>query len=161
MHATLDDRALAGLLPGTWAVAATNFPMWLTGERLEPTFSYELIGDDPLVLADDVAYRTADGEQKHIVGRDTWNHEGFTRRGKGRLRLFASHWAVTGASEDGSVVAIHFSRSLATPGGIDILVREGVHHPELRAMIARSTEQFGLSPEEFGSLSWLAPGPRG
>lgn len=159
MRATLDDRALADLLPGTWSVAATNFPIWLTGERREPTFSYELLATEPLVLADDVAYLTAEGAEKHIIGSNTRAHEGFTWRGKGWLRFFASHWTVTGASDDATIAAIHFSRSIATPAGIDILVRAGVHHPELRAMIARSTDQFGLSPEDFASLSWLAPGP--
>jgi hypothetical protein len=159
MHATLDDHALAELLPGTWSVAATNFPMWLTGERRDPTFRYETITTSPLTLADDVAYVTPEGEQKHILGVDRWHNDGFTWRGKGLLRLFASHWTVTGASEDGTVAAIHFTRSIATPAGIDILVRADVHHPELRAMIAGSTERFGLSLEDFASLSWLAPGP--
>jgi hypothetical protein len=161
MRSTLDDQALADLLPGTWTVAATNFPMWLTGERREPIFTYELLATAPLTLADDVAYLTPEGEEKHILGRDRWAHEGFTWRGKGILRLFASHWAVAGVSDDRTVAAIHFTRSIGTPAGIDILVRAGVHHPELRAMIAGDTERFGLTPEDFASLSWLAPGPKG
>jgi hypothetical protein len=161
MRATLDETSLAELLPGSWTVAATNFPMWLGGKRQRPTFRYELISTSPLVLSDDVSFVTADGIEKHIVGRNRWAHGGFRWRGKGRLRPFASHWAVTGASEDGSVLALHFSRSIATPSGIDIIVREGVEHPELRALIAGSTEEFGLSPEDFASLSWLAPIVRG
>jgi hypothetical protein len=161
MRATLDESILAELLPGSWKVAATNFPMWLRGERRDPTFTYELIATGPLTLADDVSYVTPEGLEKHIVGRDRWAHGGFVWRGKGWLRLFASHWAVTGASDDGSVLALHFSRSIATPAGIDIIVREGSEHPELRAMIAGSTHQFGLSPEDFASLSWLVPAPRG
>lgn len=159
MQATLDEDTLARILPGVWTVAATNFPMWLTGERLSPRFSYELVGEHPLVLSDDVSYLTAEGEQKHILGQDTWRDDEFTWRGKGLLKLFASHWAVSGVSPDGSIAVIHFSKSLATPEGIDIVVREGTEVPELRATVARATEEFGLTPEGFGSLTWLTGSP--
>ena len=154
MGATLDQRTLADLLPGTWSVAATNFPMWLAGDKLDPTFSYELVSTEPLVLSDDVAYLEA-GEQKHVLGHDTWRGDEFVWRGRRLLRLVASHWSVTGMSDDGTIAVIRFSKSLATPAGVDIIVREGVEHPELRATIAHATEEFGLSPEEFGSLTWF------
>lgn len=155
MHETLDEASLAELLPGTWTIAATNFPMWLTGERLEPSFSYGLISDSPLVLSDEVSYLTAEGEPKSIIGQDTWRHDEFVWRGKGLLKVAKSHWHVSGSSEDGNVVAIQFSKSLATPAGIDIIVREGADVLEVRAMIARDTDRYGLSPEQFGSLTWL------
>ena len=159
MGATLDHRTFADVLPGTWTIAATNFPMWLVGDKIDPKFTYELISSDPLVLSDDVSYVQVDGDEpqeKHILGQDTWNGEEFVWRGRKLLRLFASHWSVSGMSDDGSIAVIRFSKSLATPAGVDVIVREGVHHPELRAMIAYATEEFGLSPEEFGSLTWLA-----
>ncbi|CAN5263371.1 hypothetical protein BH09ACT5_BH09ACT5_09650 [soil metagenome] len=154
MGATLDQRTLADLLPGTWTVAATNFPMWPTGEKLEPRFTYELVSDEPLVLSDDVAF-LEDGEEKHILGQDTWHGDEFVWRGRRLLRLFASHWSVAGMSDDGTIAVIRFSKSLATPAGVDVLVRDGTLHPELRAMIAHASEEFGLTPEEFGSLTWL------
>lgn len=157
MAAQLDSRALAELLPGTWRVAATNFPMWLAGGKREPRFTYSLISEEPLVLSDDVAY-TEGGEEKHVLGQDSWRGDRFVWRGRRLLKLVASHWEVTGASDDGSVAVIRFSKSLATPSGVDVLVREGTQHPELRAMIAHATEEFGLTPEEFGSLTWLTTG---
>ena len=157
MAATLDEDILASVLPGRWSIAATNFPMWLKGDRTEPHFSYELLAQHPLVLSDDVSYLDAEGELKHIIGTDTFAWDEFRWRGKGLLRFFASHWSVSGISPDGSVAVIRFSKSLATPAGIDIIVREGTEVPELRAMIARTTEAFGLSPEDFGSLTWLVP----
>ena len=155
MHATLDESTLAAVLPGNWVVAATNFPMWLTGEYLGPRLAYEVIGEHPLALSHDVSYITAEGEEKHMVGRDTWDHDGFRRRGKGLLGAFGSRWIVSGVSADGAIAVIHLAKSLATPSGIDVLVREGAQVPELRATVARATEEFGLSPEDFGSLSWL------
>lgn len=157
MQAKPDEETLAKVLPGSWRIAATNFPMWLTGERHSPRFSYELLGEHPLVLSDDVSYFTAEGEEKHVLGQDTFAHDEFSWRGKKLLRLFVSRWSVSGVSEDGSIAVIHFSKSLATPAGIDIIVRDGVETPELRATIARATEEFGLSPEDFGSLTWLQP----
>ena len=158
MPATLDDTTLAEILPGTWVIAATNFPMWLHGNRTEPRFAYEIVGRDPLVLSDEVSYVNAEGEAKKIIGKDTWRGDEFTWRGKGLLSLFASHWSIGGVSDDGTIAAIRFTKSLATPAGIDIVVREGSHNPELRAIIARGTEEFGLSPEDLGSLTWL-PAP--
>lgn len=154
MGALLDQRTLADLLPGTWTIAATNFPMWLTGDKLKPTFTYELVSDDPLVLSDDVGY-VQEGEEKHILGQDTWRGDEFVWRGRKLLRLFASHWSVAGISDDGTIAVIRFSKSLATPAGVDIIVRSGTQHPELRAMIAHATEEFGLTPEDFGSLTWF------
>ncbi len=158
MGATLDQRTLADVLPGTWTIQATNFPMWLTGERVEPRFTYGLVSEQPLVLSDDVSYVEGD-EEKHILGQDIWNGEEFVWRGRKLLRLFASHWSVAGISEDGTIAVVRFSKSLATPSGVDVIVREGKRHPELRATIAHATEEFGLSPEEFGSLTWLAAAP--
>lgn len=155
MGATLDQGALAELLPGTWTIEATNFPMWLTRGKLEPRFTYGLVSEQPLVLSDDVSYLEAD-EEKHILGQDTWNGEEFVWRGRKLLRLFASHWSVAGMSDDGTIAVVRFSKSLATPSGVDVIVREGTRHPELRATIAHATEEFGLTPEEFGSLTWLA-----
>jgi len=156
MHSALDERTTAELLPGTWFIAATNFPMWLSGERREPRFTYELLSTDPLVLGDEVTYLTAEGEPKRIVGKDTWKHDEFVWRGKGLLKPFASHWHIAGAADDGTVLVIRFAQSLATPAGIDIVVREGTTHPELRKAVARDTDAFGLSPEEFASLTWIA-----
>jgi len=158
MGATLDQRTLADLLPGTWTIQATNFPMWLTGEKLEPRFTYDLVSEQPLVLSDDVSYVEGD-EEKHILGQDTWSGDGFVWRGRKLLRLFASRWTVAGMSDDGTIAVIHFSKSLATPSGVDVIVRDGTAHPELRATIAHATEEFGLTPEEFGSLTWLAAAP--
>ena len=159
MHETPDDHDLAELLPGSWTVAATNLPLWLSGAGRDVRLSYELVSSDPLVLATGVSYRTPEDAEKSIVGRDTWRHDGFVRRGSGLRRMFTSRWTVSGTSEDGTVLAARYRKSRSVPAGVDVMVREGTDHPELRAMVARSTERFGLTPEDFASLSWLAPGP--
>lgn len=132
--------------------------MWLTGEKTEPRFTYGLVSEEPLVLSDDVGY-VEDGEEKHILGQDTWRGDEFVWRGRKVLKLVASHWSVAGMSDDGSIAIIRFSKSLLTPSGVDIIVREGAEHPELRRTIAHGTEEFGITPEEFGSLTWFTAAP--
>ena len=153
------DQALdlARVLPGSWTVRATNFPMWLGGDRLNPRFTYGLLGDAPLTLSDDVSYSTREGVEKHVIGTDRWSRDTFVWRGKGLLNLAKSRWTIVGASEDGSALTIRFEPTVATPAGIDVIVREGVDLPELRTTVAHNTDRFGLTAEDFGTLTWLAP----
>lgn len=132
--------------------------MWLTGEKLEPRFTYELVTESPLVLSDDVSY-VEEGEEKHILGQDTLRGDEFVWRGRKLLRLVSSRWSVAGVSDDGDIAVVRFSKSLATPAGVDIIVREGTSHPEVRRTVAHATDDFGLTPEEFGSLTWFTAGP--
>jgi hypothetical protein len=155
MFAAPPTSALHEFLPGTWKVKATNFPMWLKGDKLSPTFTYGLVSEEPYVLTDDVSYQTVEGEEKHIVGIDRETSHGFEWRGKGFLKLFASHWSVSGANPDGTVLVVRFEKTLATPAGLDVIVREGIEIPELRTMVARNTQHFGLEPEDLASLTWL------
>ncbi len=155
MPSSLDEAAAAELMPGDWYVAATNFPSWLSAGLTQPRFHYELASRDPLVLACEVSYLDADGVFKSILGTSEWQVDDFRWRGKGRRRIATSRWSAMGKSADGSVVSVRIAKSFVSPSGIEILVREGVDHPELRAMVAGSTEDFGLSPEDFGSLTWL------
>jgi hypothetical protein len=155
MPSAPDDSDLAAILPGTWIVRSTNFPMWLTRERTSPRFTYTLLKEDPLTLRDDVSYRTVDGAEKHVLGTDKRSHDGFVWRGKGPLRVLRSRWSVIGADDDSTILAIRFEKTLFTHAGIDIIVREGVEVDELRSLVARNTEKFGLSAEDFASLTWL------
>jgi len=149
-----DDSSLARLLPGRWTVKATNFPMWLSGERRDPTFEYRLQSERPLRLSDRVAYVDADGKHKTIVGTDRWTGEGFTWRMRGIGGLFVrSRWQVAGARP--GLAVIRFEKSMVTPSGVDVVVGEGVDATELRSVIAADPASFGLSLEEFASLTWL------
>ncbi|NYJ30514.1 hypothetical protein [Galbitalea soli] len=162
MTVATNDRALAGILPGRWRVAASNFPMWVDGTRFSPVFSYELLSSDPLVLADDVSYLTAEGVEKHILGVDTFVELDFIWRGRGWQRFVSSRWRIGGFNHDQTIACLHFSRSRVSPAGIDLVVREGVEPPELRRTVAHDAALYGLGPEEFASLAWLdqhAPRP--
>ncbi len=129
--------------------------MWLAGDKSRPRFTYELIQTNPLRLSDDVSYLDEEGEEKHILGRDTWRGGEFVWRGTRLLSIATSRWRVSGANQDRSLLVVRFSQSLVSPAGIDLIVREAHEIPELRKVVAASTEALGLSPEEFASLGWL------
>jgi hypothetical protein len=150
-----DAAVLVARLPGTWSVAATNFPIWLDGRRHNPEFTYERVDGDELTLADTVRYTTTDGEPKTIVGRDRLRGDEFVWRGRGWLKVLASRWQVVGADGAFDIIAIRFSRSRLTPAGIDVLVRKDASVPSVRSTVAHATAQFGMSAEEFASLTWL------
>ncbi|MCU1406471.1 MAG: hypothetical protein JWQ43_2774 [Glaciihabitans sp.] len=155
-----DEHQLAELLPGRWNIVASNFPMWLRGERSDPAFTYGLVSSSPLVLSDDVSWVTASGETKHLLGVDRWRGNGFRWRGKGLLRAVSTHWGVPGLSAAGTIAVVRFSKSLVSPAGIDIIVREGADLLEPRAAVASESKRFGITAEDFASLTWLDQ-PRG
>jgi hypothetical protein len=47
------------------------------------------------------------------------------------------------------------SKVFGSPDGILVLVRDSAAIDDLRALVADGYDQFGFSPEEFASLSWL------
>lgn len=161
MSEPLSVDELAVLLPGTWDVAASNFPMWLDRRRRNPTFTYGVLSTDPLVLSDDVAYVTGegDGEVKHVLGRDTWRRDHFRWRGRGRLFIATSRWTIAGVSADNDVAVVRFAKTLFTPSGVDVITRQNRDHDDIRAIVAADTQALGLTPEEFGSLTWLGQFP--
>lgn len=149
-----DVATLQRILPGRWIVKATNFPMWLSGERRDPTFEYVTRRGYPLVLADEVTYSDPEGKTKSIRGVDRWNGQGFTWKMNGVRGLFVkSRWEVAGVRQ--GLVVLRFEKSVVTPAGVDVIVGEGVDATELRAVIAADPGSFGLSIDEFASLTWL------
>jgi len=160
----LTETELAELLPGEWMIGATNFPIWLKGTRLSPSFEYRDRGGSRLSLQDTVAYRTELGVRKTIVGVDRWKGDGFVWRGTGLLGLVSSRWNVAAADDSGDFAVIRFSKSLLTPAGIDVIARSFVEPHELRATVAADPGRYSLDHEEFAGLAWLdfaGPAARG
>lgn len=155
MPTGLSEEQVGGLLPGTWVLAATNFPQWLGGGNHDTTFTFELERQHPLVLRELVQYTTAENTVRQVVGTDAWHADGFTWRGKGRLRFAPRRWAVAGVSEDSTILVLRFSKSRAAQDGLDVLVREDHSYPELRRVIAHEAESFGVGSEDFASLTWF------
>lgn len=157
MPAPLSSHELADLLPGTWTIAATNFPFWLNGERTEARLNYSVRTAEPLVIDDVVEYLNAAGVEKRIVGVDRLRGGVFTWRGKGLLTPLTSRWAVTGWNHDRSIVTIQYDKSRVTPAGLDILIRADSPPRDIRSAVASDSSSFGLTAEQFASLSWDLP----
>lgn len=124
---------LATLLPGEWEVRATNFPMWLTGKKLNPRFRYALLPGDALRFDDTVVSTRPDGTETLLRGVDTVQGDSLVWRGRGLLWLFASRWRVIEVHAD-DLVTIEFDKTLATPAGRDVIARAGVARERVTAV---------------------------
>ncbi|WP_337040570.1 hypothetical protein [Emticicia sp. 17c] len=113
-------------LVGTWFICYTNFPMWLKGDKSNPTFNYtEVILKGEKVLLDEVKYYK-NNKQRTITGYDYQHKQDilkFTWRGKGILSLLKSQWKVALLAPDRQWAVISFSKTLFTPEGVDIISR--------------------------------------
>lgn len=103
-------------------------------------------------LLDLVEYE-ANGKTKQIRGIDRLAGDQFVWRGVGMLRLLSSHWKVV--TMKGDLLVIRFEKSLVTPAGIDVLIKEGTEDPSLRQRVMENYESFGLTLKECKELQWL------
>ena len=114
-------------LEGTWHVGGTTFPMWRDGTKTAPRFEYSRLEtrDGVTTMDDRVSYLEA-GKPGAIEGIDTQSPDvptHFTWRGRGLLGLFRSDWDVVFVDPKGRFAIITFSRTLATPAGLDVISR--------------------------------------
>lgn len=122
------------LLPGTWHLHYSTFPMWQKEGVHSITFNYTPTDPDGKpALLDEVKYFKHD-RTKTVTGYDrpdSNDASSFTWRGKGLLWLFTSKWRVEWMSEDCTAMVISFEKTLVTPAGIDILTRAGADAAQL------------------------------
>lgn len=139
-------------LDGTWTIKGTTFPMWLSKKRKHPRITYKRTEKKTVELLDLVEYE-ANGKTKQIRGIDRLAGDQFVWRGVGMLRLLSSHWKVV--TMKGDLLVIRFEKSLVTPAGIDVLIKEGTEDPSLRQHVMENYESFGLTLKECKELQWL------
>jgi hypothetical protein len=115
-------------LAGTWHIIETDFPMWLTGKKTEPTLNYRVREGSPEggFFVEDLVRYVAGGRQREIRGVNTLdraNRAHFTWRGRGLLALLTSDWYVIHLDRAAGVLATYFSPTLFTPAGVDLCAR--------------------------------------
>ncbi|SDS81408.1 hypothetical protein [Actinoplanes derwentensis] len=145
----IDAETLRATLPGQWRVLASTFPMWLSGRRINPTFSYGVLPGPDLRFSDEVGYRTRSGRQRRITGVDRFDPATgrFTWRGRGALGLLTSRWRVDHLSDDRELIVLTFDRSLVTPAGTDVIGRGPDPRPGARDRLpALSTDGLQWLP---------------
>ncbi len=113
-------------LEGTWHVIASNFPMWTKVSRTQPRFIYSNLRTvEGRACMDDTVEYVEGGRTKTIVGVDTQEpgSSSYVWRGRGLLRFFSSRWEIISIASDEQCLALSFTKTWATPAGIDIISR--------------------------------------
>jgi hypothetical protein len=154
---TILKENLLTLLVGTWFIHSTNFPMWLKGDKVNPTFNYSVVTKKDRVLLDEVKY-LKNGKEKSIVGYDTQAPKDttvFVWRGKGLLHLLKSKWKVALMDDSGQWAVIWFSKTLFTPEGVDIISRTPSLSPAVIHQIQAKMEHDSLLQKHSKNLKTL------
>jgi hypothetical protein len=146
-------------LEGGWHVVATNFPMWLGGGKTDPNFIYRVRpgGGGAVELDDTVAY-TESGRRETIEGTDTQDPAAsahFTWRGDGLLAAFASDWVVVAGGPEDRWLVLYFTKTLATPEGVDVISKAPSLSPEDRAAVARQLAGDPFLKVKSRGIVWL------
>lgn len=114
-------------LEGKWYIILSNFPMWLKGDKTNPTFNYKVAERDGVMgLTDEVKY-TQNGRTKSINGFDkplNTENTSFEWRGNGLLSLLSSKWQILYVDTTENWAIIYFEKTLFTPKGYDVICRE-------------------------------------
>lgn len=150
-------------LEGGWHVLASNFPMWLEGKKTDPTFIYRVRpGETPITLDDTVAY-TDSGRRETIEGKDTQDPAApahFTWHGNGLLAAFSSDWVVLGSGPDDRWLVLYFTKTIATPEGVDVIARIPELSPEDRGEVLRLLRTDPFLKQKSGGIVWFSRPPR-
>ena len=111
-------------LEGVWSVIYTNFPMWLKGDKIRPTFTYITEERNGILgLKDEVNY-LSNGKIKSIIGWDeslNKDNTSFMWRGEGLKSIITSNWEIIYTAENLDWLIIHFEKTLFTPEGYDVI----------------------------------------
>lgn len=127
-------------LEGKWHIILSNFPMWLKGDKTNPTFNYKIDERDGVMgLTDEVKY-TQNGRTKSINGFDkplNTENTSFEWRGNGLLSLLSSKWQILYLDKTENWAIIYFEKTLFTPKGYDVICRD----KQLNSLIMRKIEE--------------------
>ncbi|MFY7909455.1 MAG: hypothetical protein ACOVO2_07885 [Emticicia sp.] len=127
-------------LEGKWYIILSNFPMWLKGDKTNPTFNYKKAERDGVMgLTDEVRY-TQNGRTKSINGFDkplNTENTSFEWRGNGLLSLLSSKWQILYVDTIENWAIIYFEKTLFTPKGYDVICRD----KQLNSLIMRKIEE--------------------
>ncbi|QRV82493.1 hypothetical protein RhiJN_10508 [Ceratobasidium sp. AG-Ba] len=131
---------------GKWHVIWSTLPLWKSRSDVTITYS-PLVSEspsttpesEPIRFDDIVEYRSRSSPgstRSTIVGVDTLEitpkgaPEGYKSgvsynwRGKGWLKIASSHWQVLGYDAQAGWAVTYFSKTLFTPAGLDVYVRD-------------------------------------
>jgi hypothetical protein len=146
---------LAEVLPGAWQLGASNLLFWLDRRHGEPRFTFDVATPSPLLLSETIEFDGEDGRRRSVHGKAKLVRGEMVWRGSGLRSAITRRWSVLGLSGDATIVVIRYRDSRLIPGGVSLLVREGVEIDELRSVASATASTLGLTPEDFASLTWM------
>ncbi|CAE6536937.1 unnamed protein product [Rhizoctonia solani] len=152
---------------GKWHVVQSTLPLWKSRSDVTITYSQIATSSPDVVKFDDIVeYRSRaspGSARSRIVGVDTLvtTHHGapegyksgvsYHWRGKGWLMIATSNWQVLGYNPDLGWAVTYFSKTLFTPAGLDVYVRDPIRvNGEVVKGILEATKKVG---GEIGSLA--------
>ena len=141
------DKISLEELKGRWYIHLTNFPMWLKGNRTNPTFNYTIQEKNGVVGLNDEVSFLKKGKQTAIHGFDTPLNIGNTKfewRGKGWMKILKSRWEILHTTEEWAI--IYFEKTLFTPKGYDVIARNETLSKELLIEINTKLEILNIVP---------------
>ncbi|GAB2650626.1 hypothetical protein GCM10027035_50970 [Emticicia sediminis] len=135
-------------LEGKWYIILSNFPMWLKGDKINPTFNYKVAERDGVMgLIDEVKY-TQNGRTKSINGFDkplNTENTSFEWRGNGLLSLLSSKWQILYLETAKNWAIIYFENTLFTPKGYDVICREKQPNGLIMRKIEEKMEELRIN----------------
>jgi hypothetical protein len=145
-RATLHELDAQALM-GDWYVVRTTLDFWDT--RTDPLLRYSPLPPDETGAArwTDTVHFRKNGKAKSVSGVDTKSRTRaghFQWQGRGLLASMTSQCSIVALDPEGMWAVSWFSATLATPAGMDILVRELPARPE---WIAAAEAQIARHPE--------------
>jgi hypothetical protein len=151
---TITDKLTLNDMHGEWYVVASNFPMWIKGDKQYPRFNYDVeVNGTTVGLRDEVRY-VQDNKPRVIKGFDKPLNQlntAFEWRGEGLLWLIRSRWQIINYDKQNkNWLVIFFKKTLFTPSGIDIVSRKPMLPPAVIDEIMQlfPAQQMPLQPIE-------------
>lgn len=141
-------------LEGKWYIHMTNFPMWLKGDKTQPTFNYSLEKrQGKQGLRDEVQY-LKNGKLRSIKGFDTVldsSNRRFEWRGQGWMSILRSRWEILYLHKAKWGI-IYFEKTLFTPAGYDVISkRKNIEEESMQAIL---NQLHVLEIRDLHRLDW-------
>jgi len=113
-------------LEGKWYINMSDFPMWLRGDKTNPTFNYTVQNIGGIICLKDEVIYLKNNKLKSIRGFDYLTDNSclkYVWRGEGILKLLQSYWEIMFFDFTESWAIINFQKTLFTPKGYDVISR--------------------------------------
>ncbi len=156
MGKILDEAAIAHTLAGEWRIGASNIDAWVDGTRRDILFRFTIEQESPLILTEEQVFTTKDGKERRFALANRFVNGEFISKSR-RIVSAMSRWSIGGMDQDRGIFLVRMTHSRGGQDGLIVLVRNDTVVNELRTTIAVESDEFGVGPEDFASLTWVSP----